>query len=125
MYTTVTKTKFLSLFALYTGNIIPKSLINLSVRKDHMFITKSKTGHPWNLAIIKHFYLTLQVTYHSHTIIQQWFTKHNDVKHLIHMDFLKHREDRNWIHSRNEAAEDEAVQDADSPPEPAQERDAI
>lgn len=41
------------------------------------------------------------------------------------MDFLKHREDRNWIHSRNEAAEDEAVQDADSPPEPAQERDAI
>lgn len=41
------------------------------------------------------------------------------------MDFLKHREDRNWIHSRNEAAEDEAVQDADGPPEPAQERDAI
>lgn len=69
--TTVTETKFLSLFALYTGNIIPKSLINLSVRKDHMFITKSKTGHPWNLAIIKHFYLTVQVTYHSHTIIQQ------------------------------------------------------
>lgn len=71
------------------------------------------------------FYLTVQVTNHSHTIIQQWFTKHNDVKHLIHMDFLKHREDRDWIHSRNEAAEDEAVQDADSPPEPAQERDAI
>lgn len=41
------------------------------------------------------------------------------------MDFLKHREDRDWVHSRNEAAEDEAVQDADGSPKPAQERDAI
>lgn len=41
------------------------------------------------------------------------------------MDFLKHRKDCNWIHSRNKTAEDEAVQNADGPPKPAKQWNTI
>ena len=37
-------------------------------------------------------------TYHCYAIVEQRLSKHNDIKHLIDMDFFKHRDDRDRIH---------------------------
>lgn len=66
-------------------------------------------------AIIYHFnqLIIYQVTYHSYSIIQQRFSKHQDVELLIDMDIFKHSQHCHRIHSWNEAAKEQILQQGD------------
>lgn len=56
--------------------------------------------------------LPFSTTYHSYSIIKQWFTKHQDVQQLIYMNLFKNSEYSNWIHSRDDGAEQQIRQKA-------------
>lgn len=50
-------------------------------------------------------------TYHSHSIIEQRFTKHQDVQQLIYMNLFKNSEHSDWIHGGDDGAKEQTRQE--------------
>lgn len=55
----------------------------------------------------------LSNTNHCNSIVEQRLSKHQDEEYIIDVDLLKHSEDGDGVHSRNQAAKQQVLQQTD------------